>query len=107
MKGLKMALRGKAKKDYQREYMRRRRAGSNICVRPSVLGLTDRLTAVGLTMEGNKVIGATKRNDTPIKIPLYNPSIHKAGDRVLVNSGEKLIGVVIPELDGDGNPMPW
>ena len=39
-------------------------------------------------------------------IPLYNPSIHKPGDRVLVKQGKRLIAAVVPELDVDGNAMP-
>ncbi len=41
-------------------------------------------------------------------IPLYNPSIHRAGDRVLIKPtyGKKLVEVVIPELDAGGNPIP-
>ena len=35
-------------------------------------------------------------------IPLYNPQIHRAGDRVMVQKGKRLIETVIPELDADG-----
>ena len=38
-------------------------------------------------------------------IPLYNPAIHKPGDSVLVQQGKRLVETVIPELDGDGNPI--
>ncbi len=39
----------------------------------------------------------------PVKpIPLYNPQIHRAGDRVMVQKGKRLIETVIPELDADG-----
>lgn len=41
-------------------------------------------------------------------LPLYNPSIHKPGDRVLMKPlyGKRLVETVIPMLDADGNPMP-
>ena len=39
-------------------------------------------------------------------IPMYNPSVHKAGDRVMIRSNRKLIETVIPELDGSGQPIP-
>ena len=35
-------------------------------------------------------------------VPIYNPRIHKQGDRVLVNGKE----VIVPELDGEGSPIP-
>ncbi len=39
-------------------------------------------------------------------IPLYNPSIHKAGDTVRVLRGKREVVTLIPELDADGRPMP-
>ncbi len=70
-------LKGKAKTEYQREYMRKRRASVRPLVRPEVQPETD--------------------------IPLYNPSKHRAGDTVRVNGKV----VRIPELDADGNAIPW
>ena len=96
-------LTGQAKKDYQRDYMRKRRAG----LTGSNTGLTDRLKVAGLTMEGNRII-AVKKALPDVKIPLYNPAVHRAGDRVLVKPpySKRLIEMVIPELDADGNAMP-
>ena len=39
-------------------------------------------------------------------IPLYNPSIHRAGDTVRVIKGRREIVTTIPELDIDGNIIP-
>lgn len=39
-------------------------------------------------------------------IPLYNPAIHKAGDRVLVRKGKKLVEAIVPEIDADGQVIP-
>ena len=75
-------LEGEAKRDYQRRYMReymRNRRGVKTQLRPNV-----------------------KTQD----IPLYNPMTHRPGDRVMVWKGRKLVEVVIPELDSEGNPMP-
>lgn len=40
-------------------------------------------------------------------IPLYDPTRHKAGDRVLVQSphSKRLVETVIPTLDADGHPI--
>lgn len=98
-------LKGQAKADYMREYMRKRR-GSNIKpvldpVRPTVRPIP------GLKMDGKRIIGVNKRIPAPIQegIPLYNPSIHGPGDRVMVKSpySKKMVLTVIPMLDDDGN----
>ena len=41
-------------------------------------------------------------------VPLYNPAIHRAGDRVLIRHPHtrKLVETVIPHLDADGQPIP-
>ena len=41
----------------------------------------------------------------PKAVPLYNPMKHRAGDRVMIQRGNRLIETVIPDLDGDGNPI--
>ena len=38
-------------------------------------------------------------------IPIYNPKVHKAGDRVLVRKGKSLIEMTVPILDADGNKI--
>ena len=38
--------------------------------------------------------------------PVYNPAIHRPGDRVLVQRGKRWIEAVIPELDMDGGIIP-
>lgn len=49
-----------------------------------------------------------KETEVPVQpeVSIYNPSIHKAGDTVLVYRGKRLVETTIPELDGDGNPVP-
>lgn len=67
--------------------------------------------AIVLSIEGYKRLiegyKGNKQNDSQ-PIPLYNPAIHRAGDRVLVKPGKskKLVEVVIPEVDADGNAVP-
>jgi len=61
-----------------------------------------KLEAVGLKLNGNKIL--SKQLDADI--PLYNPMKHRVGDRVLVQKGKRFIEIVIPELDDEGNPIP-
>lgn len=98
-------LRGKAKTDYQRDYMRKRR---KIGLTGSNTGLTN--TPVQPNVEVLRQIIKnieSKPQEKPI-IPLYNPAIHKPGDRVLVRPryGKSNIETVIPELDAGGQPIP-
>ena len=62
-----------------------------------------KLEAVGIKLEGNKIVGIERE---VVRVPLYNSSVHKAGDRVLVHQGNRLVEVTVPELDGSGNPVP-
>jgi len=36
--------------------------------------------------------------------PIYNPSTHKPGDRVMVRKGKRMIEVKVPLIDAEGNP---
>ena len=83
-------------REWHRETMRRRRS-----VTPKLLHPVTPIQ--GLVMKGNIIMGVQPK--LPI-VPLYNPSIHKPGDKVRMLSPfkNKLIEVVIPELDADGNP---
>lgn len=42
-------------------------------------------------------------NHSGSTIPIYNPAVHKAGDRVLVRQGKRLIESIVPEIDADGH----
>ena len=70
----------------QAEYMRRYRAG----VIPSVIP---------------KATQSVTSSVIP-NPPLYNPSLHRAGDTVRVLRGKREVTVVIPKLDADGNVIP-
>ena len=100
-------LQAQAKIDYQREYMRKRRGsngiGSNKSVRPQTI---DKLRQTIRTIENKDRV--SHRQPGEASLPLYNPAIHKSGDKVLVKPlyGKKLVETVIPLLDADGNPMP-
>jgi len=54
------------------------------------------------------VRGIEQRYDAKPKqaesLPIYNPAIHKAGDRVLIQQGKRLIPTIVPEIDADGHP---
>ena len=39
-------------------------------------------------------------------IPWYNPTVHRSGDKVKVQSGRGYVVTTIPELDADGHPVP-
>jgi len=52
--------------------------------------------AIGLEVQPNRA---------SITRPLYDPTIHKAGDQVVVLKGKKLIETMVPLLDGDGYPV--
>lgn len=77
---------------YNRLYMRQRRAGVE---HPKVdTGIPRRI--------GRPMIEEIKR-DRPVI--MYNPLIHKAGDLVLVRKGGKLVEVIVPETDSEGNKI--
>ena len=54
----------------------------------------------------NELVLSYKKHKLSDKLPLYNPAVHKAGSRVLVKKGKALVEAVVPELDGDGRPIP-
>jgi len=55
-------------------------------------------------MDGNRIVGI-QSTPQPESIPRYNPAVHRAGDRVLVQRGDKWVSVIVPEIDADGNPI--
>ncbi len=96
----------------QAEWMREHRRKLKKGVIPNAIHGTvaDKMRAAGLTLEGNKIVSAAKPV-APLAnpgIPLYDPTKHKPGDRVLVKPahGKRMVETVIPALDLDGNPMP-
>lgn len=38
--------------------------------------------------------------------PIYNPAIHKPGERVRIMKSKKWQEVIVPEIDGDGHAIP-
>ncbi len=54
---------------------------------------------------GNPYEQRAENQRVKIKKPLmlYNPAVHKVGDRVLVVKGKALVEAIVPELDADGN----
>ena len=116
-----MPLTGKAKKEYQRDYMRRRRQGLTKKdvrpVRPTVqtpdkTDLKAKLAKVGLKLDGNRISLAPPSTRSPLetesnsRLLLYNPRVHKTGDMVrMVGPTGKPIEIEVPELDVDGNQL--
>lgn len=96
-------------KKRMRERKRRDRVKpmSNLIIRSSVKPNTlDNLRQTIKNIEGKTK--APQHPSGEASVPLYNPSIHKPGDRVLVKPpyGNKLVEIVIPELDAGGQPVP-
>ncbi len=66
----------------------------------------------GLIMDGNKIVGivhnaATTMANPPLEpLPLYDPTIHKPGDKVRVFRGDRFINITVLEIDADGHPIP-
>jgi len=119
-----MALTGEAKKEYQKEYMRKQRSNqvrpTEITVRPvldptvrpngkfSIQAITPELEKAGLKLNGNRILDALKSKSSPLKpetrgkLPLYNRFAPQIGERVIMPSGDI---VTVPELDADGNTI--
>ena len=72
-----------------------RRGISNVktCVRPKI---------PGLSIEGSRIVGPKRTCEAP----WYDPSVHKAGDRVRVWTYGRIKTLVLPEIDADGHPIP-
>lgn len=115
-----MALKGEAKKIYQRGYMRGRQGtktprvglitpersnnqGSNNIKKLDPEAKQEKLVelrqiiATPDTLRANSSLSSGGSNT---KLPLYNPMLHRLGDRVLIQSDRGLIEVIVPELDG-------
>lgn len=93
----------------RREYQWRKRGSKQGLNNGSKHHVKTHLEAQGLTLEANRIVSAKKGSVFPsesIRVPLYNPSVHKPGDRVLIKPpySKKLIEMTIPNLDADGNP---
>ncbi len=111
-----MALKGQAKTDYQREYMRKRqgtkkpRAGLITRSNKPDIGSNKDESKQETLVELRKLISgdALKSKSSPLKeqsnsrIPLYNYTVHGPGDKVRMPDGQV---VVIPDLDADGYPI--
>ena len=91
---------------YMREYRSSKKNGSLQGVTGSLRKVsTGSLQAVRPTLdELRELMKSTE--EKVVRPPLYNPSIHGPGDRVLVQQGKRLIETIIPELDASGNPIP-
>lgn len=83
-----------------RRYRDKQRALQGVTIRP-------KLEAVGLKLEGNRIISVSKQIDVKPNLPLYNPAIHKPGDKVLLRLpySKKLVPYIIPDLDAGGQAI--
>ena len=100
------------RREANRERQRKHRQGvtgvtEGVTVTPSVRPqlLTPKLSVFD---ELKAKYGKDQGNYKPVKtqsIPMYNASVHKPGDRVLMYQGNRLVEIVIPRLDADMNPF--
>lgn len=80
-------------------------------VQPSAIERTSsKLQAAGLQIQGNRIMGVSRLHNEPVqpKLPICTPANWRSftpGERVLVRRGRRMVETVVPELDGDGNPM--
>ena len=106
-----MAYKDKGRdRQWHREAMRKRRAMLHPVtpsVTPDKLQSFSQLKQRFDVRQGN---ARTKplRPSGEVPLPLYNTALHGPGDRVMVKSpyGNKLVKIVIPELDAGGQPVP-
>ena len=123
-----MPLTGQAKTDYQREYMRNRRAGcpvspvqsvaseqgitKSVTVTPSVRPLPESVRPEpDIAVRTEDILSDLRAKaqaiiDRPVEevveIPVYNRNIHKPGDTVLLQGKV----VIVEETDAEGNTIP-
>ena len=75
-----------------------------------VLTLQDRADKQGLSVGEYikiQILKSLNQSVNAIEIPpVYNPAIHKSGDKVRVMKFKKWQEVVVPEIDGDGHAIP-
>lgn len=108
-----MALKGEKKAEWQRHYMARYRAEGKdprgkTLVRPEpIFGKTQAEIGKTPLVRPTIVVSEPALVRPVVRPPLYNPMVHRPGDRVLVMRGKRQVEMVIPRLDGDGNPMEY
>ena len=98
-------------RDRERKRLAKFQPNSNLKGKPTFQpNLLTKLEKAGLKLKGNAIVGIAKQVAHPyfVQPPIYNPAIHRPGDKVMMRSpyNRKLIETVIPELDADGNPVP-
>ena len=115
-----MALTGQAKRDYQREYMRKRRSANKLDpvrpkapnVRPNMLDPVVNIKTPAdilndLKAKTQGIIDGKPQTHTQPPVddlpPFYDKGIHKPGDRVRVRQGAGWIIQTVPDMDAEGN----
>ncbi len=106
-----MPLSKKKQVEYMREYRKRIRynviPNSTLTVIPKPSKVPEVPLGTHRIINGVPMIYIKAGKDINIQpkveIPLYNPSIHKAGDTVKVIQYGHIKVITIPEIDGDGN----
>ncbi len=53
-----------------------------------------------------EVLKNVQSANTLMELPIYNPTLHRSGDKVRIFQFGKWRAITIPELDKDGYPIP-
>ena len=72
----------------------------NAFIKGKVMGYLEKINSTGSVHQ--KEESGTHAVHT---IPLYNPATHKAGDKVMMKQGKRLIESIVPDMDADGYLM--
>ena len=89
---------------------------SDKAVQPKQSSLEVKLLKAGLKVNPDGKLDLTKSTRSPVKdstssnlpiIPLYDRSIHVAGDVVMVRYNGKLVKATVPDAGGQAIPMAW
>lgn len=103
-----MPLKGQAKTDYQRDYMRKRRGSNNGSntegLTGSNQGKLDRLREL-IANPDALTTSPLEESTLPI-MTQENYRQFSPGDKVMVKRGKRMIVTTVPELDRDGHPIP-
>ena len=74
-----------------------------LAVQPDSNLVQPKLEKVGLRLEGNRVVGLTKEVKPVRPISWYDPNIKRIGQLVRMWQYGKVVVIIEPELDADGN----
>ena len=97
-----MSLSKKRKAEYNKRYYQKSKLG---ILKPIKIPKPDAQQAkLGELRQLIKSIEHKSVQPKEEKLSIYNPAIHRAGDKVLIQQGKRLIPTIVPSIDADGHP---